>query len=67
MSKDGLEGIAYVAPNNSLVQVFERLIYPIDQKIEVNEKESQVLKSLRDSLLPQLISGEIRLTKPRSS
>jgi type I restriction enzyme S subunit len=43
-----------------LVKLFE----PIElllQKIEANTKESRTLASLRDSLLPKLMKGEVRV------
>jgi type I restriction enzyme S subunit len=48
-------------PPLKLVIKFEELVYPIDQKIEIQEEESKNLATLRDFLLPQLMSGEIRV------
>jgi len=36
-------------------------VSPLDNRVEVNERESSSLTSLRDTLLPQLISGELRI------
>jgi len=40
---------------------FEELAAPLDQRIELNERESRTLAALRDALLPKLISGELRI------
>jgi hypothetical protein len=40
------------------------LIAPLDDRIEVNEHECGSLAALRDSLLPRLISGELRVKFP---
>jgi type I restriction enzyme S subunit len=33
----------------------------LDSRIEVNERQSRTLAALRDTLLPKLIRGEIRV------
>lgn len=40
---------------------FEGLVRPLFERILMNIKQSQTLVSLRDTLLPKLISGELRL------
>ena len=39
---------------------FSELVSPLDARIEVAVRESETLAELRDTLLPKLISGEIR-------
>jgi type I restriction enzyme, S subunit len=48
-------------PPRDLVLAFERCLSPIDNRIEANERESRTLAALRDTLLPKLISGELRV------
>jgi len=48
-------------PTTEQIVQFEKICYPIDQMIENNEKESRTLASLRDSLLPKLMRGEVRV------
>ena len=50
-----------VVPPNELVQQFERQVYPLDQLIEANSQQMENLAALRDTLLPKLLSGEIRV------
>jgi type I restriction enzyme S subunit len=45
----------------SLLDGFEALIQPMFELIAVNERESETLAKLRDSLLPRLISGELEI------
>lgn len=40
---------------------FDALVKPLFEKIQSNELESKELKSIRDSLLPKLLSGDIEL------
>ena len=48
-------------PPDSLVRKFEETVTPIWAKIHANQAESATLRGLRDALLPQLLSGEIRV------
>jgi len=44
-----------------MVVQFEKSICPIDSRIELNESESTTLSTLCNTLLPKLISGELRV------
>lgn len=59
ISKTVFRSIEIIVPNNSILNNFEEIANPIFQKIVVNERETQTLTTLRDSLLPKLMSGEI--------
>lgn len=48
-------------PEVPLAIAFEGVVQPIFQRIHFAEKESKVLSQLRDTLLPKLISGELRI------
>jgi len=47
-----------IVPEN-IITKFEEIVYPIDQMIENNEQQARSLVTIRDSLLPRLMSGEI--------
>lgn len=47
--------------NNDILIDFQEKLKPIINKILLNEKENQTLEKTRDSLLPKLMSGEIRV------
>ena len=53
--------LQFVLPPHGLLQKFEEQIRPIRAKMEANLKESRTLGSLRDSLLPKLMRGEVRV------
>ena len=61
ISKKDFHAIPSVIPPRDVVTNFERLFAPVDNRIEVNERESRTLAALRDTLLPKLISGELRI------
>ncbi|WP_229608150.1 restriction endonuclease subunit S [Vibrio parahaemolyticus] len=56
-----LKKVSFVAPPQKLIEAFHKIADPIDQKVEVLSKEIESLSSLRDTLLPKLLSGEIEL------
>jgi type I restriction enzyme S subunit len=51
-------------PLNQLEDYFEK-VNSIFEQIKINQKENQTLTQLRDTLLPKLISGEVRLKEFR--
>ena len=61
ITKDAFLSIKCVIAPTELVQRFEQLCRPVDEKIERAERESRPLAALRDALLPKLIRGEIRV------
>ena len=63
ISKNDFEGLEVVLPPYELVQVFENYAGPLDKKIENNTEQMDTLTTMRDSLLPKLMSGEIQIGK----
>lgn len=58
-----LNGLPIALPNNAAIRAFEKEAAPIDTQIRNNEVESRTLVTLRDTLLPKLMSGEIDVSK----
>ncbi|HVX10273.1 MAG TPA: restriction endonuclease subunit S [Pirellulales bacterium] len=50
-----------IPANGSVLSAFEKLTQPLFLKVEAERKESRTLAALRDTLLPKLISGELRV------
>jgi len=48
-------------PDEYLWRAFERQVSPTFESIKSNAKASETLSALRDTLLPKLISGELRI------
>jgi type I restriction enzyme S subunit len=61
VNKTEIENIKFVKPNRELLIEFNKKITGIDELIYSNYLENENLKNLRDSLLPKLIIGEIRV------
>jgi type I restriction enzyme S subunit len=48
-------------PNNDYIAKFEELVMPIYRTIARNRMECKTLATLRDTLLPKLMNGEIKV------
>jgi len=59
LSIDGLKMPRFILPPPELIEHFEKIAVPIFEKMEAIHEESQTLASMRDTLLPKLISGEV--------
>ena len=53
--------IDVVIPSIELVKYFHSLVFPLFQKIVLNENQIQTLTKTRDSVLPKLMSGQLRI------
>lgn len=61
INKDGFHGIKIIVPSSEILFAFNRIVAPMDVRIEIIDREIQHLAALRDTLLPQLLSGELRV------
>ena len=48
-------------PDQKLTTEFSRLVQPLLKQTWMKESETRTLSTLRDTLLPKLISGELRM------
>jgi type I restriction enzyme S subunit len=60
INKKALHVLPVVVPPIAKVAAFEEVSWPVLQHLRVTEEESRTLTDLRDTLLPKLISGELR-------
>lgn len=54
--------LRFVRPSREIATTFEKLTRPLRQRMEQNLSESRTLATLRDTLLPKLLSGELSVT-----
>jgi len=59
LSRTRLGALAIVTPNAEIQRAFGKLIEPTFNLMSENDRESRDLATLRDTLLPKLLSGEI--------
>lgn len=61
IGKSDFEGIEIIIPPDFKIEYFEQEVGPINQKIIENCHQIRTLEKLRDTLLPKLMSGEVRV------
>ena len=63
ISKSDFQEMEIIIPPFNEVERFQSEAKPIDDKINSNCKQIRTLEKMRDTLLPKLISGEVRIIK----
>jgi type I restriction enzyme S subunit len=66
LPRSKLAELRLTAPPTSVLSVFDEITLPIKERIALNENRVQVITQLRDTLLPRLISGQLRLPDAES-
>ena len=61
LAKDGIGSFAFALPPNGLIRSFEVIAAAIASRKQTNSDAVRTLSTLRDTLLPRLISGQLRL------
>lgn len=61
ISKSNFRPLRVVVPSDPVLTSFTRLAVSLYRQLAENERESRSLAQLRDTLLPKLISGEVRV------
>jgi type I restriction enzyme, S subunit len=66
ISKKAFRPILALKPSNGVLSEFLKRIEPLFSRIIVGERENADLASLRDTLLPKLLSGELSIEEARN-
>jgi type I restriction enzyme S subunit len=61
LNKRDFEKIKIIIPETNIMKKYESKTKHLFDRILLNQKENAILSQLRDTLLPKLISGEIRV------
>ncbi len=61
ISKTDFQSLAITIPPQIIVDKFQNEVKPIDDKVIENTIQIRTLEKMRDTLLPKLMSGEIRI------
>ena len=61
VSPDDIKGLAFQAKSKQQLVDFSKVVDPLLEKIETNKDQVANLTKLRDTLLPKLMSGEVRV------
>jgi type I restriction enzyme S subunit len=61
LDKDFLKSFLILLPPPHILQSFHSLVEPLFQKIILNQKQIMTLRKIRDTLLPLLVFGKLRV------
>jgi type I restriction enzyme S subunit len=61
ISKKAFRPIPALLPSQAALRAFDRFTNAVFERIAASERQAQALAALRDTLLPRLISGKLRL------
>jgi len=61
ISKKAFRPLPALLPPTEIVDAFQCIVAPLFDRLVENEMQAQTLATLRDTLLPHLISGQLRL------
>ena len=62
LGKNDIDRFKVVAPHKPVLEVFDAITSPLYARVVENKQQAQTLSTLRDTLLPRLISGQLRLS-----
>jgi type I restriction enzyme S subunit len=60
-SAQAIAAAAVAFPPEEIAEAYYQIVRPLDLKRAANDRESRVLAGLRETLLPKLLSGEMRV------
>ncbi len=63
INKSNFRRLAVAVPDTAAMRAFDGLARPLYNRVVLNERESRTLGVLRDTLLPRLVSGRLRIDK----
>jgi len=63
LSKGRFETLQVIKPPHALIRAYHNAVRPLFEAVLANTHQSRTLATLRDTLLPKLLSGELSVTK----
>jgi type I restriction enzyme S subunit len=63
INKQNFENLKFIIPPPKVVAAYERKARSLDDQVRTLEHQSRILATLRDTLLPKLLSGDVGITK----
>ena len=61
LNRNHIHGLRYLIPQRSCIETYEAIAIDLHTRVKLNSQQAQTLATLRDTLLPRLISGQLRL------
>ena len=66
LNRNHIHGLKYLIPSRACVETYESLVMAFHERVRMNSLQAQTLATLRDTLLPRLISGQLRLPEAQA-
>ena len=63
INKDSLNNMSVIIPTDDIKSNFENIVSKLDNEYRLNHNEIVNLSNLRDTLLPRLMSGELKINE----
>jgi type I restriction enzyme S subunit len=63
LNRNHVHNLPVVMPPKPIVEAFDAQVMPLMKQQKANEDQSHTLATLRDSLLPKLLSGQLPVSK----
>jgi len=60
-ASSSIDELTFSFPDERKLEEFNEMITPIFSKMQLNKRQFRILEKLRDTLLPKLMSGEVRV------
>ena len=67
MSAPDIKNFEVIAPDDATVAAFENVATPLLIKVQHNHVQINSISAIRDTLLPRLISGKLRLPEAEAA
>lgn len=67
LNQGNMNRIVFILPSSEIGNAFAKIIEPLFAQIRANTEQSRTLATLRDTLLPKLLSGELSVVQAASS
>jgi len=61
LGKNDIDRFKIICPTPNILKIFGEIVNPIYSRFVKNKQQIQTLSNLRDTLLPRLISGQLRI------
>ncbi len=66
LNRNHVHSLPYLIPDRNCVEAYEALAVQLHQRARLNRQSAHTLSTLRDTLLPRLISGQLHLPEAQS-
>lgn len=63
LNRNHINGTKQLLPSSECIAAYEDIAMPLHRRAKCNENHAKELEAIRDTLLPRLISGQLRLSE----